>query len=370
MLATRTPWDAATHDAASRRTTARLLASLKGFEDGGVYDASFPMECPLYVVPDDTLTSTVARRLGIRTEDDLFGGVVPHAFVATKVITHPLVSPDAAAPDGWTTRFVEHLGDAALPGFSVFNRQDLRVAAIRLLDAGEAARIKPARGIGGHGQSVVRSMDELDALLPHQDPDELERHGAVVECDLHDAITYSIGQVHVDDLDIAYIGTQRVTRNHAGETCYGGSDLCVVRGRMPILSRLALSADRRLAIERAWQYDTAATIAFPGFLASRRNYDVVQGVDSNGRRRIGVLEQSWRRGGATPAELAALQAFRDDAARVTVRVSSHEVYGVSPPPAGAVTYFSGVDPVLGAMCKYSLIETDGSPTGNAADQGR
>ena len=45
------------------------------------------------------------------------------------------------------------------------------------------------------------------------------------------------------------------------------------------------------------------------FFASRRNYDVVAGLDARGQRRCGVLEQSWRVGGASPAELVALAAF-------------------------------------------------------------
>jgi Protein of unknown function (DUF3182) len=36
-------------------------------------------------------------------------------------------------------------------------------------------------------------------------------------------------------------------------------------------------------------YD-AATAELRGFLASRRNYDVIVGVDGRGRRRLGVLE--------------------------------------------------------------------------------
>ena len=47
--------------------------------------------------------------------------------------------------------------------------------------------------------------------------------------------------------------------------------------------------------------DAAATECFPGLVASRRNYDVAQGTNARGKRCSGVLEQSWRLGGATGA---------------------------------------------------------------------
>lgn len=44
--------------------------------------------------------------------------------------------------------------------------------------------------------------------------------------------------------------------------------------------------------------DAAALDCFPGFFASRRNYHIGQGRDAKGRFKSGVLEQSWRIGGA------------------------------------------------------------------------
>src|SRR5262249_20209871 len=47
-----------------------------------------------------------------------------------------------------------------------------------------------------------------------------------------------------------------------------------------------------------------ATEEFHGFAASRRNYDVAQGIDADGWPQSGVLEPSWHVGGASSAELA------------------------------------------------------------------
>jgi hypothetical protein len=109
-----------------------------------------------YVVPDVTIASLeAARALRHPGEEDLFGGVVPFPFVAAKTITHPLIEPAAAAPQGWQSDFPERVRDVTLPGWSAFSVSDARAAGRRLLQGGDV-RVKPASGIGGAGQSVAR----------------------------------------------------------------------------------------------------------------------------------------------------------------------------------------------------------------------
>jgi hypothetical protein len=84
---------------------------------------------------------------------------------------------------------------------------------------------------------------------------------------------------------------------------------------------------------------------------------VVQGLDAQGRRRSGVLEQSWRIGGASGAEIAALEAFQADESLRMVRASTVEVYGEDmEPPVGAGVYFHGSDDRVGPICKYVTLE--------------
>ena len=94
----------------------------------------------------------------------------------------------------------------------------------------------------------------------------------------------------------------------------------------------------------------SSAASFAGFFASRRNYDIARGVDARGRACSGVLEQSWRIGGASSAEIAALEAFRSGAR--LVRASTLELFGpeqVAPP--GACVLFRGEDPELGYLTK-------------------
>ena len=75
-----------------------------------------------------------------------------------------------------------------------------------------------------------------------------------------------------------------------------------------------------------------------------------------------MLEQSWRIGGASGAEIAALLAFRADPALQAVRASTVERYGAcEPPPAPATVLFHGTDPSVGTITKYALVEPYADP---------
>jgi hypothetical protein len=349
----------ATHEAKTREAVAAKLAEIKGFEFVGAHDGLHRDPRPRYFVPSDTLLRDDARRLGIRGEDDLFGGVVSRAFAATKTITHPLVDKQARAPSGWSDDFAVRVDGAVLHGYTAFNRDDAHRASARLLDHGPA-RLKLACGIGGHGQFVVQNGEELDRLLAEIDDAELASSGLVLEEHLDDVTTHSVGQVRVAGLVASYWGTQRTTRNNHGATVYGGSDLTVVRGGFDALRDAQLSTDAQLAVSRALAYDEAADACFAGFFASRRNYDVVEGTDAKGRRRAGVLEQSWRIGGASAAEVEALRAFRSDRTLAAVRASTREIYGDSEPaPRDPIVFFAGDDARVGRIAHYVTVEPYG-----------
>ena len=105
-------------------------------------------------------------------------------------------------------------------------------------------------------------------------------------------------------MTIAYHGTQRITKDNKGRSVYGGSDLVCVRAGWKALDGLAMTPEVRAGVTQSKLFDEAMN-EYPGFIASRRNYDVGQGIDAEGQRRSGVFESSWRVGGATSAELVA-----------------------------------------------------------------
>jgi hypothetical protein len=348
------------HERATREGIARRLAALMGFDFAGEFDPGARYPGPVYLVPSDTLVGLeAAAALGVRGEGDLFGGAVPRAFVATKAITHPLVGPGAAAPPGWSPAFGRWVRGAVLSGFTAFSRADARRAGGLLLERGPV-RVKTVRATGGRGQAVAPDAAALEAVLDAVEAAELSEHGLVLEEDLADVTTHSVGQVRVAGLVASYCGTQRLTPDNAGEAVYGGSELLVARGGFEALAGLGLPEEARLAVAQARVYDAAAAECFAGMFASRRNYDVARGSDAAGRPRCGVLEQSWRIGGATGAELAAIEAFQGDPGLQSVSASTTEVYGDAPEvPDDAVVYFRGVDDKVGPLTKFARLHPHG-----------
>lgn len=344
-----------THDRVSRRVVARHVAALLGLPYCGEAAAD---GANAYLVPLDTLTAAEAAALGVDGEDRLLGGVVPHRFVATKAITHPLIAAGAAAPEGWA----HELGDVLAPvvpiGFTAFSPEDALRAGETLLALG-SLRLKAVAATAGLGQTVVEDRAALERALAAESPETIAEGGIVLEENLAEVVTYSVGTTRIGAHAIAYWGTQRLTRSNAGDTVYGGSDLEVVRGGWEELAALPLAAEVAQAVRHAIAYDRAVFAAWPGLYASRRNYDVIAGGAADGTRRIGVLEQSWRVGGATGAELAAIEAFARDPKLAHVRSSTMEIYGgTGAAPANAAIYFDGVDPAAGRLTKYAEVSRE------------
>ena len=351
--------DAREHELATQRGVAQRLADLLGLRFEGDVEAAGATGAVGYAVPNDTLTSLdEAVRLGLRSEHDLFGGVVPHPYVATKTITHPLAQQGAAAPPGWCEEFGRRVRPVVLPGVSAYSLRDARKAGLRLLRQGPV-RLKLACGIGGAGQSVARDAAQLDAQLGALDEAELARGGLVVEQDLAAVRTHSVGLLRLGSFVASYFGMQHTTQNRQGQPVYGGSTLTVTRGGFDALEAMATDPSVRRAVALARSYHDAALACFAGMYASRCNYDVAEGRDAQGREVAGVLEQSWRMGGASGAEVAALQALVDDPALPSVRASTAEIHGpLADVPEGATLYYRGDDEHVGPITKYTQVHRD------------
>jgi len=348
------------HEKVVHAALAERLAALLGTSYGGEYDPTRRYDAHPYLIPSGTVVGLrEAQELGLNEESDLFGGVVPQAFVETKAITHPLVRPDAVAPVGWSRDFSTRVKGSVLAGYSAFSIEDARDAGRRLLREGPV-RIKPVRATGGRGQQRVDDADTLDEALFALDEKELAQYGLVLEAHLDRVTTFSVGQVRVGGRLASYYGTQRLTRDNAGNEVYGGSDLVVVDGDFEALMALDLPETTRLAVRQAQVYDEAASACYRHFFASRRNYDIAQGVDGRGQPRSGVLEQSWRIGGASSAEVAALEVFRQGTSARAVKASSLEFYGREQSvPAGAQVLYRDEDVDVGFITKCVTVEDYG-----------
>ena len=350
----------ADHDLSTKAAIAKSIARLLDLEYAGQFDSRRSHLGPLYVVPSDTLTaSSLPRRLGIRGVSDFFGGVVPYPFVGSKAITHPLIQPAAAAPQGWAIDYAAYLGDAVLPGYTAFSVADALLAGGLLLERG-AVRVKQPTGVGGAGQLVVGDRSALRAHIESLDERDVQREGLVLETNLSDVETLSIGLVQVGGWLAAYFGTQHQIPNNRGGHVYGGSNLTVVRGGFEQLLALDLEPQVRTAAQQSIRYHEGAAKYFPEMFASRSNYDIAQGRDEEGKWRSGVLEQSWRIGGASGAEIAALHAFRADPTLRVVHASTREMYGEGHTiPKDAWVHYDGFDRHGQRLVKYVEVRCHG-----------
>ncbi|MVV50537.1 DUF3182 family protein [Pseudomonas sp. PB120] len=349
--------EAPLHEIETNRALARWLAQIVGLKYGGSYDPELHSGRDLYLLPTQTLVgAAAARQFGVKGPEDLWGGYVDHDFICTKAISHGLYNKNAVAPQGWSSLFSERVRDVVLDGLSVFSLDDARPAAEQLLRSGPI-RIKPIHACAGRGQEVIQSLDQFDAILARPDAKALFTEGVVLEQDLDKVITHSVGQSFIGDSVLSYCGDQYLTEDAHGEQVYGGSNLLVVQGSYHDLLKLELPEEVQLAIRQAQVFDAAADEAYPGFYASRRNYDIAQGLDNNGQQRSGVLEQSWRMGGASSAEVAALQSFVNDPGMRAIRVSSVETYIDQPLPADAIEVYRGPAENSDFLLKYVTVKS-------------
>lgn len=339
------------HEVAVLHCAAGRLAELFGARP--VAAAAAPPPCGRYWIPSSTLSRREAAALGISDGSQLWGGIVPAGYVATKLVSHPRPGRRAAAPKGWID--IIGLEDCTLPGWSVFSRADALAAGAELLRGGPV-RVKPPRERGGRGQRVVRSEEELGNWLDAASPQALEE-GLVLERDLVESTTYSVGfSVLPGGHRIAYVGTQRTVITPQGVAAYGGSRLEVVRGTFADLEATLRPGKPRAAVQAASRYDAVIRHAY-GVVATRCNYDVIAGVDRLGRRHLGVLEQSWRFGGASMAELLAIERFTRMPGLQRVVAETVETFAGERVPAEAVMAWRGD---ARSPCKYAQIVEEAS----------
>ena len=205
MHAARPPQFWRCHEGVTLCGVAESIARFKGFDFGGRWEGR--RSGAVFFVPDETLLRADAEALGVRGAQDLFGGIVPHAFVQTKIISHGLVTPGAERPEGWSERFNRRSRASVLPGYSAFGRRDAAEAVRRLLAIGPV-RAKLPRAAGAREQFALSSLADVDSLLAAVTDRDLSRDGVVFETNLEPVTTFSVGQVTLDALTIAYHGEQ------------------------------------------------------------------------------------------------------------------------------------------------------------------
>lgn len=107
-------YDRVTRDRLSKRIAALLGLPYAGPVSDQAGNGRF------FFVPGDTLLTSQAAALGIVHDGQLYGGVVPFPYVATKAISHGRITEHCAVPKGWHPRLAMMLEECVLRGFAVF----------------------------------------------------------------------------------------------------------------------------------------------------------------------------------------------------------------------------------------------------------
>src|SRR5690606_25259042 len=144
----------------------------------------------------------------------------------------------------------------------------------RLLLPAGPLRAKLVEGRAGRGQCVLHDERQLQAWLDELPDDLLREQGVVLEQNLTQVSTYSVGQLRVGPWCLRYVGQQRRPTANGGATVYGGSDLWLVRGGCSCRGDHFQSPLLRQASAKTRCYAEAAEVSFQPFIASRRNCGV------------------------------------------------------------------------------------------------
>ncbi|GCE51167.1 uncharacterized protein DUF3182 [Thermosporothrix hazakensis] len=358
-----TPRRARSHHHVIKRNESYIQRLVEAYQwtYGGEYQGEHTAAEPPFFFPHDILLMSLktAADMGIRSSDDFYGGLVPEPFLATKVIMHPLVSAHAQRPRGWSDQFAESRREAVPVGFAAFSKEDAREAGRLLLAEAGAVRAKDPTRASGRGQTVIRSLAELEALLARLDDEKLACNGYIFERNLLQARTLCVGMSRINGDIISYYGKQRqIEDKETQEVEYGGTDLVAVRGEYEELARL-LPFDEYLqqAIKQVAAFHRALSL-YEEIVVSRMNVDVVQGYDEKSGQWFSILtDPSFRAGGAP--DLVALAELRKHQHVRKVVVSGYNTYyqeNEEPPviPTGATIHFHGKDEAF-LPEKYMLI---------------
>jgi hypothetical protein len=266
------------------------------------------------------------------------------------------VSADADVPQSWSYALARILSGCVLRGFSAFSHADARLAAQRLLRTGP---VRLNCGDTDASRDMLSDMDEFDEALDGIAVVDFATQGVVIEQALAEQTTYVVGRARVANECISYVGTRRAARTEPERTIHAGCDLAVVPGDFTALDRVGLSTEARYAVLKAARYDEAISHAYRSSFASRRSYDVVLGRDRNGAARMGVRGPSWSVAAESPAEIAAMAAFRDVPGLQCLRASTYEAYGEADVPADAMVYYRSGDSKCASLTKYCTIDVQG-----------
>lgn len=280
---------------------AKRIASLLGGEMRETVDS----RSKVYYVPFAAVHSDLATDKGIVGLGDLYGGIVREYQHADKAILHLLPSANAVHPAWYSPNFAESVRDVVLPGYTAFTYDDIEDGFNLMRSDGFSVRLKDPANTGGLGQHLIRSVEDLAETMTAYEG-KLPNTGVVLEADLHDPVTITIGYVNIGGIVYSWHG-RPYDVEHDGMMRFSGNELTVVRGGLEVLREHSADPHDRLAIDQAERVFDAYSLL--GTVVSRATLDAVQGTACDGAFLSGITDPSLRPSASSAAEVRAIEAL-------------------------------------------------------------
>ena len=260
----------------------------------------------IYYVPPTTQVKEQTTPLGIETPQDFYGLTIENINQVGKAVLHESISK--SVPGFYSSFFARAVKDLVLPGVTVFSREDLGKGFELLKKKGLfSIRLKPPDKSDGHGQHALKDIGHLKKLLVDVKDEEIVSKGLILEVNLKEAKTISVGFATLGKDTFSFIALQKNDiAKEDGRNRYLGAHARIVRGEMQELTGVVENEVEQSALETSIKFYDKYRLFNP--IASRLSFDFLYGYDSKGNLLSGVTDITGRLGGTCPAiTLSALE---------------------------------------------------------------
>lgn len=224
----------------------------------------------------------------------------------TKTLLHPVFGNPK--PEAHDVSFAEEVKDTVLPGFSAFTKKSALQTYIKLFRNDETnVRFKHPKKSDSDGQTVVHSTEETRKIITTHFDSEDENLGLVLETNVIDPQTISIGEIVIGGVTYSRIGFQDEVENNEGNTVFGGGVVHVIEGSLSDLVSKRDGDNDAITLALRQAHTVLEAVRSRTTTSNYIACDVIQGTDVSGNLISGVTDLTLRTGGMTGAELIAIR---------------------------------------------------------------
>ncbi|MBT4384726.1 DUF3182 family protein [Candidatus Peregrinibacteria bacterium] len=242
------------------------------------------------------------RKFPYEDPRQFYGALVEHEAHGMKGLLRPPIDP-GNVPEHMP-RGLDAIHRMGLPGYIAFNEDQAMAAYDALRLEGHEVRLKNPEESDGNGQHKIDSKEDLRRLLSEYTHLFRREIGMVLEANLEDVDTHTVGQVLLPTGErVSLAGKQIDLEDRDG---FGGIDFTLSRRAILDVMRDTLPSHVTAALPQVEQVFGA----FSEFLrVSRISFDIVSGR-SAGQQFCGLADVTLRVGGTCPGTMEALNAMQ------------------------------------------------------------